>query len=102
MADLDGQPLDRGGDDAERGEEHGVPVARDHLGGDRLRREAHGAGDVLLDPGVDVGEGPDRARDGAGGDLGAGGHEAGAGALELDMRVGELDAEGGRLGVDAV
>ena len=30
----------RGGDHAERGEEHGVAVARDHLGGDRLGREA--------------------------------------------------------------
>ncbi len=36
MADFGGQPLDRGGDDAERGEIHGVAVARDDLGRDRL------------------------------------------------------------------
>jgi hypothetical protein len=37
VADLGRQPLHRRGDDAERGEEHRVPVARDDLGRDRLR-----------------------------------------------------------------
>jgi hypothetical protein len=36
VAHFRGQPLDRRGDDAERGEEHRVAVARDHLRGDRL------------------------------------------------------------------
>ena len=37
MADLGRQPLDRRRDDAERGKESRVAVARDHLGRDRLR-----------------------------------------------------------------
>ena len=36
VADLDRQVLDRGGDDAEGGEEGGMAVARDDLGRDRL------------------------------------------------------------------
>ena len=49
VADLGGDVLDRRGDDAERGEEHRVPVARDHLGRDRLGRQAHLRADMLLD-----------------------------------------------------
>jgi hypothetical protein len=69
VADFDGEALDRRGDDAERGEEHGVAVARDDLGRDRLDRRPS-FGDMLLDARIDVGEGADRAGDGAGGDLG--------------------------------
>src|SRR6266576_1476074 len=36
VADLGGEVLDRVGDDRKCCEERGVPVARDHLGGDRL------------------------------------------------------------------
>lgn len=53
-------------------------------------------------PGVDVGEGADRARDGAGGDLPAGGHQPVAVAVELGIVPGQLQAEGGRLGMDGV
>ena len=45
---------------------------------------------------------PTAPRDGAGRDLRAGGDEAGAAAVELGVGEGELDAEGRRLGVDAV
>ena len=75
MADFGGQPLDRRGDDAERREIHGVAVARDDLGRDRLDREAHRLGDMLFDARIDVGEGADRAGDGAGRDLLARGDE---------------------------
>ena len=70
MADLGREPLDRGGDHAERGEIHGVAVARDDLGRDRLDRKPHRLGDVRLDPRIDLREGADRAGDGAGRDLG--------------------------------
>ena len=86
----------------ERGEIHGVAVARDHLRRDRLGAEAEGAGDVLLDPRIDIGEGADGAGDGRGRDLLARGMEAAAGAGELGIGIGELDAEGRRLGMDAV
>ena len=63
---------------------------------------AHRLGDILLHARVDVGEGADGARDRAGGDFLAGGDETGAGALELGIGLGELQAEGHRLGMDAV
>src|SRR6185437_13519142 len=71
VADLGGEPLDRAGDDGERGEVEGVAIARDDLRRDRLGREAELRCDMLLDRGRDIGEGADRARDGAGGDLAA-------------------------------
>ncbi len=57
---------------------------------------------MLLHPRVDVGEGPDRARNGAGRDLFARGFEALQVARELGMGLRELEAEGHRLGMDAV
>ncbi len=62
VSDLDGEPLDRRRHDPEGGEEHGVPVARDHLGRHRLDREPHGVRHMRLDPRVDIGEGADCAR----------------------------------------
>ena len=102
MADLDRQPFDRGGDDAEGREVHRMPVARDDLGRDRLDREAHGLGDVRLHPRIDLRKGADRAGNGAGRDFLARGDEPFTGAREFRVGIGELDAESGRLGVDAV
>jgi hypothetical protein len=51
MADLGGEPLDRGSHDAERREVHGVPVAGNDLRGDGLDAEAHPLRHVFLDPG---------------------------------------------------
>jgi len=102
VADLGRQPLDRRGDHAQSGEEHGVAVARDHLGGDGLDAEPQLLSDMGLDARIDVGEGPDRARDRAGGDVVAGRGEAGAVAGEFGISLRQLEAEGDRLGVDAV
>jgi hypothetical protein len=79
-----------------------VAIARDDLGRDRLDREAELLGDMRFDARIDIGEGADRARDRAGGDVGAGGDQALAVALELGIGLGELEAEGDRLGMDAV
>ena len=49
--------------------EHGVAVARDDLGRDRLDGKPHGLGDMRLHPRIDLREGADRAGDGAGRDL---------------------------------
>ena len=84
------------------GEVHGVPVARDHLRGDRLGREAHLVGDVGLDARIDVGEGADGARQRAGRHLLARRDQPLLGAVELGVGVSELQAEGDGLGVDAV
>jgi len=82
VADLGGQVLQGRGHDGERCEERGVPVARDDLRGDRLDRKPELAGDVLLDPGIDIGKGAHRPRDGAGRDLGARCHQPGAVTVE--------------------
>ncbi len=49
VTDVRGKPLDSGGYDRERGEEHGVAIARDDLRGDRLGREPEGAERARLD-----------------------------------------------------
>ena len=51
---------------------------------------------------IDIGEGADRAGDCAGGDFGARGQQAGAAAVELGIGFRHLQAEGHRLGVDAM
>ena len=102
VADFGRQPLDRGGDDAERGEIHGVAVARDNLGRDRLDREPHLLRHIGFDARIDLRESADRAGDRAGRDLAARRPQALAGAGELGIGVGKLEPEGRRLGVDAV
>ena len=79
-----------------------MTVARDDLRGDRLDGEAELLRDMLLDPRIDVGEGADRPRDGAGRDLGARRDQPGAVAGEGRVVAGQLDAEGRGLGMDAV
>ena len=102
MADFDGHPFHRTGDDAQGGEELGVTVARDHLGGNGFGLQAHLARHPFLDEGVHIGEGADRTRYGAGGHFGPGRQQAGAVALEFRMERGEFQADGHRLGMDAV
>src|SRR6266545_3159078 len=80
----------------------GMEVARDHLRGDRLDSKAELLGDVLFDPRIDVGEGADRPRNGAGRDLGARRDQPGAIAGEGRIVAGQLDAESRGLRMDAV
>ena len=60
------------------------------------------ARDMGFDPRIDLREGADRARDGAGRDLLARRDQALCGAGELRIGDRELEAERGRLGMDAV
>ena len=64
--------------------------------------EAKLRADMLFDPGVDIGEGADRAGNGAGGDLGPRGLQARAVAVHLGVEPREGEAHGGGFGVDAV
>ncbi len=57
---------------------------------------------MLLDAGIDVGEGADGAGYGDGGDLFAGIFQAPAATIELGIGLGQLQAEGRRLGVNAM
>src|ERR1700741_3312991 len=63
-------------------------------GGLAPTRDPHRLGDVLLDPGVHLREGADRAGNGGGRDLGARADEPLLGAKEFGVGVGELNAEG--------
>ncbi len=102
VADLDRQALHRRGDHGQGREEGRVTVARDGLGGVGFDLKAHGLGHVRLHARIDVGEGAHRAGDGADGDLLARGDQPAAVPGELGVVAGELEAEGDRLGVDAV
>jgi hypothetical protein len=102
VAHFRGQALDGRGDHPQGGEIHGVPVPGNDLGRDGLHLEAHPLGHVFLDPRVDVGEGADGPRDGAGGDLPPRLDEAHLAAFELRIGPCQLEAEGGGLRMDAV
>ncbi len=99
---LDRQSFDRRGDHAQGREEHCVAIARDHLGRDRLDRQAELARDILLHPRIDIGEGADRARDRASGDIGARRLQPRLVAREFSVGLGQLEPERHRLGMDAV
>ena len=96
MADFGREPLDRRGDDAERREKHGMPVARNDLGRDRLDRKAELFGDMGFDARIDIGEGADRAGNGAGGDLFARRDKPRAGAGELGIGLRRVSARRSR------
>jgi hypothetical protein len=102
VADLHREVLHGGGDHRQRREVGGVPVARDHLGRDRLGDQAHLLGHVGFDARIDVGEGADRPGDGAGRHLEARHRQSLAGPHEGGVVARQLQAEGGRLGVHAV
>ena len=102
IADLGRQALHRARHHAEGGEIDGVAVARDDLGRHRLDPHAEPLGDQRLDPRIDIGEGADGAGNGTGRDLVARQFEPLPGAVELGIGIGELEAEGGGLGMDAV
>jgi hypothetical protein len=79
-----------------------MAVARDDLGRDRLDRQAELRRDMRFDARIDIGEGADRARNRAGGDVGTRRDEPRAVAREFGIGLGELQPEGHRLGMDAV
>ena len=102
VADLGREPVERRGDERERGEELGVAVARDDLRRDRLRLETEPlAGDSLQ---LRIGDRvrPDRARELSEAHAGKRMLEAFPASVELERPAGELESEGGRLRVDAV
>src|SRR2546421_10917115 len=79
-----------------------MTIARNYLSRDRLRREPHGLGYMLLHERIDLRESAYRTRDRAGRDFLAGGDQALAGAGEFGVGVSKLQSERHRLGMDAV
>ena len=102
QAHLHGDGLERCGGAGQRAHDLGVAVARQHLGGQRVGRQAQLLAHVLLNIGVDAGVRAHRAGDGAGrGDL-ASLLQASLRALERPSPAAELHAERHGLGVDTV
>ena len=79
-----------------------MAIARDDLGRHGLDRQAELIGDMFFDLGIDIGKGADRTRDGTGGDFFARGEQAPAATVEFGIGLRQLEAEGHRLGMDAV
>jgi len=102
VPDFDREPLDAARDDSQHGEEHGVPVARDHLRRMGLGGEAQFFRHMGLDARIDAGERADGSGNGAGRNLRPGGLQAGAVAGEFGIVACQLHAEGGGLRVDGV
>ncbi|GBC78241.1 hypothetical protein HRbin08_01728 [bacterium HR08] len=102
VPDLQGDLLHARGDQRQRREEFGVAIARDDLRGDRLRSQSQAAADGLLHLGIEMGERADGARDLPHADLLASAPHALPIPLRLRVPQGELQAEGDRLGMDAM
>ena len=100
--DLRGDPLEAPARDRAGGHELGVTVPLDDLGGDGLGLEPEGVAHLLLEVGRHVSEGPDRAGDLPHPDRLPGPHQSLAVPPGLRVPAGGLEAERGRLGVDAV
>ncbi len=99
-----GHALHRGGDDAERGEEHGGAVARNHLGRDRLDGESHLLRDMCSQRRVRSARSSRPRRRSRGWRCRRAPRPGGrAVALESSaLGLRQLGVEGGRLGMDAV
>jgi hypothetical protein len=102
VSDLEGELLDRGGADGERRQVLGVHVALDDLRGDGRGLESEARADPLLHLRVEVRERADRAADLADRDGLPRPLQPQAVAPRLVVPEREGEAEGGRLGVDAV
>ena len=102
VADLGGDPLEGTRHGRQREHEGRVHVARDDLSGDRVGAEAELSAHVLLDPRVDGGVRADGAAHATHGDLFGGALEPGLDPVKLGHPAGDLEAERGRLGNDAV
>jgi hypothetical protein len=79
-----------------------MAIARDDLRRYGFDREAELGGDMGFDARIDIGEGADRARNGAGRDFGARGDKARLAAVKLGIGLRQLESEGDGFGMDAV
>jgi hypothetical protein len=102
MADLGGDLVERAGEDGQGADVGGVEVALDDLGGDGYGLEAEGCADGGFVLGFEVAEGADGSGELAEAEIFGGRVEAGEVALDFVVPEQELEAEGGRFGVDAV
>ena len=102
VAHFDGDLVERAADNRQRGDVGRVPVALDDLRGHRRRLQAQPRADALFVLGLQVAKGADGAGELAHAHVFGRRVEAGQVALHLGVPVQQLEAEGGRLGVNAV
>jgi hypothetical protein len=99
VADLESEPLQRGGDERKRAEQLGVAVTLHDLRRDRLRLEPEPLTGQPLELGVGRRIGADRTRELADAHRLEGMQKPLSRAVELEGPPGELEPEGRRLGV---
>ncbi len=102
MTDLEREPLQRRGQQRQRVQHLGVPVALEDLRRARCRLEAEPLAGDALDLGIGGGVGADGAGKLADADPLEGARDTDAVPLERERPAGELEAERRRFGVDAV
>ena len=102
VPDLEGEGVERGGDDRERREELGVAVALEDLRRGRRGLEPEPLARDPLELGIGRGVRADGARELADAHPLERARDALAAARQLERPAGELEPEGRRLGVDAV
>ncbi len=102
MADLGREALDTRAGDRDRGQQLGVPVARNDLGRDLFALQTERLHHACFDRRRDRGVGTDRARELADRALLDRPLEPVDVAIGFEGEAGQPQAEGGRLGVDAV
>ena len=102
MADLRREAVERRRRECERRQQLGVTVAGDHLRGERVWLEPEPLASDALDVRLHLRIGPDRAGELADAVRLERPGDSVPGPVELERPTGELPAEGGRLGVNAV
>ena len=102
MADFRGDLVQRAGDHRECGQVVGMAIALDHLGRNCGGLQSQAGANLFFDLGAEVGERSHRAGKLAHAHVLGGSLEAFDVALRLGIPVGQLEAEGNRLGVNAV
>ena len=102
VANFDGNLVERAADNGERGDVGGVAVALDDLRGHGRGLEAEARADAFFVLRLQVAEGAHSAGELAHAHVLGCGVEARQIALHFGVPVEQLEAEGGRLGVDAV
>ena len=102
MAQLGRDPVERAADQRQGREKGGVPVTRDHLGGNGFRHQPQARTNSRFDRRIDIGIGANRPRDFADRNLAPGLLQAILVAFHLGEPVGDFKTKGNRLGMHAV
>jgi hypothetical protein len=102
VTDFSGEALDRSRHNPQNRKVHGMPIARNDLRRDRLDGKAERLRNMRFDAWIDLREGAHCTGNGAGRHFAARANEALPGPKKLCISIGELQAKGGGLRMDAM